>query len=421
LTKTKAKHYPIMVSTRTIQRKRCRLIADIKQQLLSTTGTCRAPSPASRAAATEGFLVKRPKLDGKYETDDQKAPYTRLANLSCIRMGDLARQSYRMTTAHLLRLVDMLAPVMSPRRSTAVALTVMDERTQQNKALRIKAALRFFAGGDPREIASAHSIDDLCTLEAYIWDVVDAIHAADNLAIAFPLAHNDQREIAAGFELIKSDTGIENCCGALGGMLLATEAPYGFVENKGMQGFNVQAVCDHTGLFLDVSVGSAGYASDYKAFNKSSIRQKLAVEGFLAHGLTLYAHGDYPDDAIITRPPPSSTLDDDEACDKPHFQLRDQIDASFSALLQRWALLRRPLPAHLGHDKAESLILAICKLHNYCLQDTELMPPLLADDVVFGILNGAVLLDEYFRPAALLAARRNRDDVAAAELGCDRR
>ena len=368
--------------------------------------------PLVRCESAEvAHLIKRP-LDGKAVEDSRRAPYMRLANFSCVRIGDFARQSYRMTMEHFWRLYDLLEPFMSPE-----PLPAPKDTENWNQPLRIKAALRFFAGGDPVDIASDHSIPSLWLLEEYIYDVVAAINECQALAIAFPESHDEQREIAAGFELFKSDIGITECCGALGGMMLLTELPRTdedrekyFNERIGTWGLNMQAVCDHNGRFLEVDLDSPASSSDDKAYSESCFRAKLERPGFIADGLTLFSHGFYTDSNIITLPPHPTNVDP-KYKEVYHRQLRDQVDGAFSGLLQRWALLRRPLPLSLGEQKIKQLVLAICKLQNFCLDDTELMPPLLAGDVVFGILNGAVLLDRDFRPARLLGVGEYRDDV----------
>lgn len=355
-------------------------------------------------------LIKRQRVVEQFCVDWRKTPYMQLAKFSCSNIGDHARQAYRMTTKHLWRLYHLIQPFMAPE-----PLPALEEEENWNQPLRIKATLRFFAGGDPLEIAADHSIPNLWVLEEYIWDVIAAIHACNDMEFSFPESHPEQLEMATGFQLFKSDADIENCCSALGGMILPTEPPLHenaskkfFHERAGLWGINMQAVCDYTGRFLEIDLDSPASTSDYMAFMKSSIRRKLEQPGFLANGFALYCHQFYPNSPVLEKP-------DKTASDQHHFQLRDQIDLAFSSLLQRWALLRRPLPMSFGHSKLKSLVRAVCKLQNFCLDDTEPTPPLLAGDVVFGILNGAVLLDKTFRPARLMGAGQHMDDVVGNE------
>jgi hypothetical protein len=367
------------------------------------------------AVDTEGYLIQRPseKLDIHVSEDSRKATYMKLANMSCFRDGDFQCQSYRMTPAHLWRLWQMIEKHMRPEPTL-----LHKAEAQSNKIQRLKAALRYFAGGDPLEIQAEFSVLALSTLEECVWDVVDAIHSTSELEITFPESHDEQREIATGFELVKSDAGLNNCCGALGGMLLPTDTSSIkddrkrdtlFNKRKCLYGFNLQAICDHNGRFLEVCLESPGSASDFTAYKNSSFYHKLQTPRYVADGLHLYTHEYYPDDPLLLKP--SHLTGTKEAADEIHFQLRDQVDAAFSSLLQRWALLRRPLPGSLDMRRVKRLVYALCKLQNFSLDDSEFMPPLLAGDVVFGILNGAVMLNENFRPTRLLGAGQHLDDV----------
>jgi hypothetical protein len=353
--------------------------------------------------------------------------------LEQVRLGDFGRRAYRMTMDHFWRLQGLLAPHMQ-----AEPLPTVQDKEHFHRVLRLRAALRYFAGGDPAEIAMYHGIPDIHTLEDFIWDVINAIHKCDLLDIKYPTDHEDQKYIAAGFELVRSDTGIDSCAGVLGGMLIPIEKPrikdeskletY-FCKRKEMYGCNMQAVCDHTGRFLEVWMNHPGSASDCSAFMDSEFYQQVSLPGYLHTGLSLFAHEHYPDVPCVTLPIitdqergertadwcPALKAETDgttnEAVkDQQHAQIREQIDDAFSGLLQRWALLRRPLPAHLDHYQLQTLVSALCKLQNFALGDTEVMPPLLAGDVVYGILNSAVLLDDNYRPSRLLDSGRHRDE-----------
>lgn len=133
-------------------------------------------------------------------------------------LGDINNEiyhirAYRMSSTHRLRLCIHLFPYMSE-----------DSRQRNDACLRIGAALRYFAGGNPTEIAQQYKCT-LGELMAHIFEVVHAVNQCPALDIAYPESHEEQREIAAFFELIKSDIGLPNCAGALGSMLVWTDQP----------------------------------------------------------------------------------------------------------------------------------------------------------------------------------------------------
>jgi hypothetical protein len=194
------------------------------------------------------------KVQGTYSSMDDansKAPaWRRDCTANDFRLGDFRRRAYRMTTDHFERLAKLLSPHLAPE-----PLPALEQFQDQNKTLRVKAALRYFAGGDPVEIASYYSIPDLFLLESYIWEVVDAINQMDRFTIEYPTDNKLERvEIATCFELFKSDEGnIKNCAGVLGGMLVPTDKPdiddksereQYYSKRKDLYGFNLQAICD---------------------------------------------------------------------------------------------------------------------------------------------------------------------------------
>jgi hypothetical protein len=50
-----------------------------------------------------------------------------------------------------------------------------------------------------------------------------------------------------------------------------------------------------------------------------------------------------------------------------HSQLRINIECAFGILVHRWGMLRKPMPVNMSVGKISSLVLALCKLHNFCI------------------------------------------------------
>lgn len=304
----------------------------------------------------------------------------------CARLhGVYYRQAYRMTPDHFWRLYELLSPYMP--------------RTEQN-TLRISVALRFFAGGDS---AADHDIKDTKLLNEYFWDVVDAINKCDEMDINFPTVHLRQREKAAGFELFKSDAEIDSCVGSIGHHFIWIQKPSGidaedyYCETREKYGFRLQAVCDHAGRFLDVYVDPHGPSTAVDTYLESLLGEDVAEKGLLADGLALFGNEEYAGCPFIVTPMVDN--DDTDAAlrqkyNKYQNQLSGIIDTTFVSLIQRWALLRRALPATEPVSRQKDLVVALCKMHNFCLDDTEPMLPGLAKDMVYGFCHGAVLTNE---------------------------
>ena len=84
-------------------------------------------------------------------------------------------------------------------------------------------ALRYFAGGDPLDIAWVHRVNDSEPLRS-VWCVVDAIHITKSFNIVFPRRHAEQLLVASGFKK-KSIVKFDNCAGAIDGMLIWIHKP----------------------------------------------------------------------------------------------------------------------------------------------------------------------------------------------------
>jgi len=63
--------------------------------------------------------------------------------------------------------------------------------------IRLSAAIRFFAGGDPLDIMLTHGISH-SSVYTSIWGVVDCVNKCPTLKFNFP-THDEQREISEGF------------------------------------------------------------------------------------------------------------------------------------------------------------------------------------------------------------------------------
>jgi hypothetical protein len=196
-----------------------------------------------------------------------------------------------------------------------------------------------------------------------------------------PVDHDEQRAIALGFQA-KSKAQFDCCVGAIDGMLVWTEKPSEkdchrmkcgsgrfMCGRRGKFGFNMQGICDAQGRFTAVWIINPASSSDYISFIRSTFFNKLNQPGFLAEGLALFGDNAYVcTDNMIT---PYTNVREGTKDDFNFFQsqLRINIECAFGVLVQRWPILRRPLPSKLGVKKQPSLVMALCKLHSFCIVD----------------------------------------------------
>ena len=310
------------------------------------------------------------------------------------------RRLYRMDKQSFQELLDILSSQLPStgegRMKGAVPNGPISHRS------RLSMALRYFAGGDPLDIAWIHRVGDGEPLRS-VWYVVDAIHATKSFNITFPQCHDDQLKVAAGFKK-KSRVKFDNCAGAIDGMLVWIHKPtrkdmtrQGFGEmkcycgRKKKFGLNMQAICDSMGNFLDIEIAFPGAASDYFAFHYSKIRKKLEIDGFLYPGLALYGDNAYTNTPYMVTPFRSVTTGPKDAFNYFHSQLRINIECAFGVLVHRWGILRKPIAPNIPIHKVSSLVLALCKLHNYC-KSRDVSVPQAAEQDVTNIANDGGLL-----------------------------
>ena len=202
-----------------------------------------------------------------------------------------------------------------------------------------------------------------------------------SLKISFPTSHEEQRKVAEGFRK-KSQAGFATCVGAVDCMLLWLEKPSEkscmearcgskkfFCGRKSKFGLTLQAVCDADRRFLDVSMQHPASTSDFLAFTTSGIYGKLEQEGFLDFNKTLFGDLAYVNCRYMATPCKGAKSGVKDDYNFFHSQLRINIECAFSQLVNRWGILRKALPSSMGIGKIICLVMCLCKLHNYCVDE----------------------------------------------------
>jgi hypothetical protein len=55
-----------------------------------------------------------------------------------------------------------------------------------------------------------------------------------------------------------------------------------------------------------------------------------------------------------------------------HSQLRIRVECAFGMLVQRWGILRMAMPRNFGVSKVVALVVALAKLHNFCIGESNI-------------------------------------------------
>jgi hypothetical protein len=180
----------------------------------------------------------------------------------------------------------------------------------------------------------------------------------------------------------KSEIGIACCIKAIDGILIWIHKPTEanckdmgvgpvkfFCGRKKKYGLNMQAICDSKRRFLWVDIRFPGATSDYFAFEQTELFEKLQTDGFLRAGLCIFG-----DAAYVNAPymcvPYRNVAGSDGSKDAYNFfqsQLRINIECAFGMLVHRFGILRKPFPVNVSVGKINAAVLALCKLHNFCI------------------------------------------------------
>ena len=272
----------------------------------------------------------------------------------------------------------------------------------------LACAIRVFAGGDPSDIGPVFGVSSTVVYDS-VDLVISAVNNCDELAIRFPTNYAEQHKIAEGFRQ-KSKANIDACVGATDGMLvwilcvsqqecekLQVGSNKFFCRRKKKFGLNMQATCDHERRFTDLSIKFPGATSDFLAFEASELRSNLEKEGFLAEGLCLFGDNAYVNKSYMATPFPN-VADDRDNYNFFHSQLRINIECSFGMLVNRWGMLRQPMPQRYTIKKITSMVHCLCRLHNFLVdvniqeRDVNIQerdtPEPTASDVLNSCLNG---------------------------------
>jgi DDE superfamily endonuclease len=261
-----------------------------------------------------------------------------------------------------------------------------------------------------------------------VWRVVDAVNKCNNLRIEFPDDHDEQHRLARGFRE-RSQAHFDCCVAAIDGLLIWTERPSNedcrkakcgpkkfFCGRKKKFGLNLMGTVDYLGRFLDVQIQHPASTSDFLAFATSDLKAKLDQPGFLSRGLVIFGDNAYSNSEYMVTPFKGSKLgSSQDSFNFYHSQLRIHVECAFGRLVHRWGVLRRPISQSIGIKKTGTMVLALCRLHNFCT-NMKCRPEAPLDvDLEYATINCGIDLNTTayndFEPTELLHGGEHRDDV----------
>jgi hypothetical protein len=233
--------------------------------------------------------------------------------------------------------------------------------------------LRYLAGGSYSDIMYFIGIS-AASVYRVIWKTIDAINRSDKLSIKFPQTVDEVAAAANGFKSRSSNQCIQNCVSVIDGYHLGIQTPSKkevknvrsfFSGHYQTYGVNVQAACDHNCCFTFIGVAGPGVMGDrdaVKMIRLSELIERLpglyCVIGDCAYTATEHLVPIYRGESAKT----SARMDNFNFFAS---QLRIRIEMAFGLMVNKWGILTRPLSIKVR--KVKKLIIAIARLHNFCI------------------------------------------------------
>jgi len=142
----------------------------------------------------------------------------------CLGGPENFKKAYKMTRHTFNHLLESLKPTLYKIFYTGA--TSLTERRGKKTSIpidiRLSVAIRYFAGTSVYDLCLAHGIS-ITSVNNSVWGVVDSIHLTESLNTMFP-SYDEQSAIASEFAKM-SGAGLQNCTGALDGILIWTKKP----------------------------------------------------------------------------------------------------------------------------------------------------------------------------------------------------
>ena len=108
--------------------------------------------------------------------------------------------------------------------------------------------------------------------------------------------------------------------------------------------------------------------------------------------LCLFGDNAYVQSSYMCTPWKAVTSGPKDAFNFYHSQVRINIECAFGILVHRWGMLRKAIPVGISVSRTTRLVLALCKLHNFCIANREEVAAAYEKDVSSILLDGGCRL-----------------------------
>ena len=208
----------------------------------------------------------------------------------------------------------------------------------------------------------------------------------------FILMPRNQAEINSIKSEMYKDSGFPGAIGLIDGTHIPINVPpigeYMYVNRKKFHSINVQAVCDHNAVFLDVVAQWPGSHHDSFILQASTIYDRFLHNEFGT--AWLLEDSGYPLKDWLMTPISDPQSAEERRYNRAHRKTRSKVERSFGILKSRWRILDHTggamcyLPA-----KVCKIFVTCCILHNVCRRNgtplvdgPDVLPPTISDETI---------------------------------------
>ncbi|XP_071378239.1 putative nuclease HARBI1 [Centroberyx affinis] len=213
------------------------------------------------------------------------------------------------------------------------------------------------------------------TVHDMVHRVAKKLLKIKNLVIHFP-SHADLENIGNGFARLAGSPAFSRVVGSIDGCQIRIKPPSAdaqcYLNRKLFHSVQLQAICDHNGMFMDIFTGYPGSVHDSRVLKNSPLytQQLYPPEGFYILG-----DGGYPclsvPIALITYKEPVC-LAVSRRFNHHHAKARSIIELSFGIRKTRWrSIFFKSL--EVKPTFAVEVITCCAILHNICVSNGDIM------------------------------------------------
>ena len=241
-----------------------------------------------------------------------------------------------------------------------------------SKRTRLACALRWLAGGSYVDICFAFCVADATfySPRGVLWPTIDAL--LEELDLTFPLESPETLQRLGDEFGAFSYGAMQNCVGAIDGLVIRTRCPYkkehpnpmAFRNRKGTFGLLALGIADLNGKFLTFTCNHTGSTHDSLAWQSLWLKQQIDA-GRLPSQYFLIGDEAFSCSNQMLSPWPGSGIGRWKDSFNYHLsKCRQCIERAFGMLVRRWGIFQRKLSCDL--ERWYKVATVCARLHNYC-------------------------------------------------------